>query len=146
MLFQVFEETSNAKAESSIQTKDQSSTTISSIFSSINQAGQKYTNSTTTSTTSSSSNLTTQKEGPLFSISSVRPYNQKTTVRTQRYSDASEKDKKLPPLPAKPTIIITDYSRGNKVHRENQIPRSTSTRELRSQNQRERLKPFVVGD
>lgn len=145
MMFKVVEK--NPEPRSSVQTEEQSSSTSSSNFSGVNAARHKETSSPTTSTASSSLNSGRQKERPLFSISPVRHSNQKMPLRTQRYSDASEKDKKLPPLPTtKPKIRIIDYSKENKVKKENQIHRSTSTREFRSQNQKEHLKLYVVDD
>lgn len=125
--------------------KETSSTTTSSTSSGLYFTRQKDTSSTTTSSsTSYSSNQVGQKESPLVSLSPVRP-NQRMSVSSQRFSDASQNDKNRPPSP-RPKIRITNYDRNIKVYNDNKIHRSASTREFKSLNQREHLKRYVVDD
>ena len=128
------------------QKETSSTTTSSSISSGVYLPGQKELSSTTTSSSSSfSSNVVEPKESPRFSLSPVRPSNQKISSRTGRFSDAGQNGKKLPPLP-KPKISITHYDKDNKVYKDYKIHRSAPTREFRSLNQREHLKRYVVDD
>ncbi|PON52653.1 GPCR kinase [Parasponia andersonii] len=99
--------------------KETSSTiTSSNTSSNVYLRGQKEISSTTTSSsTSFSSSRVGQKESPMFSLSPVRPSNQKISVTSHRLSDASQNDRNLPPLP-KPKISITNYNKENKPTRQ----------------------------
>lgn len=97
----------------------------------------------TTSSTSSSVNLTGQKESPFFSLSPIRPSDQKMCERNQGYPNASRNDKYLPPLPKSKSRIAT-YNKDNNMYKENRIHRSESTREFRNAAKMEHLELYVV--
>lgn len=95
--------------------------------------------STTSSASSSSVNLGGQKESPFFfSLSPVRPSEQKISERNEAYPNASgtsRNDKNLPPLPKSKSRIIAfnkdnNLYKANHIHRSVVYPRSSESSEI----------------
>lgn len=100
----------------------------------------------TTSSASSSVNLGGQKESPFFSLSPVRPSEQKISERNEAYPNASgtsRNDKNLPPLPKSKSRIIA-YNKDNNIYKANHIPRSASSREFRNSDNMNHLELHVA--